>query len=157
MAKVMYASYVTGLSGRTANSVFFRSPSSSYGYMRNYVYPEITENNTNRGKEFQNMTKVLKEVDPAAIADLKAYAKKYAKLPTVGGDGLKARANNHVAVWILALWNLRKTEGPTIELSSISLGDLVTLFNFTSVADIVDTGFLPAVDGWQDLVSPLNG
>ena len=66
------------------------------------------------------MTKVLKEVDPAAIADLKAYAKKYAKLPTVGGDGLKARANNHVAVWILALWNLRKTEGPTIELSSIS-------------------------------------
>ena len=102
------------------------------------------------------MATVLKDVDPAGIADLKAYAKKYAKLPTVGGDGLKARANNHVAVWILALWNLAKETGSGLDLTSVTLNDLVTLFNFTSVADIVTAGYLPAVDGWETLDSPFN-
>lgn len=150
VAKVSYATFVTGISGRSGNSVFFRSPSTSYGYLRNYVYPTLTENNADRGKEFANMALVLKNVSTAGLADLKAYAKKFAKLPTSGGDGLKARANNHVAVWILALWNLAKETGSGLDLTSITLNDLTTLFNFTSVAQIVTGGYLPAVDGYTE-------
>ena len=156
MAKVKYASFVTGISGKSGNTVFFRSPSTAYGYLRNYVYPTLTETNTTRGKEFANVCTVLKNVSTAGLADLKAYTKKFAKLPTVGGDGMKARANNHVAVWILALWNMQKAIGAGVDLTSITLNDLVTLFDFTSVASIVTGGYLPAVDGWEDLNSPLN-
>lgn len=150
MAKVSYATFVTGISGRSGNSVFFRSPSTAYGYLRNYVYPTLTETNTTRGKEFQNIATVLKDISTGGIADLKAYAKKFAKLPTVGGSGLKARANNHVAVFVLALWNLQKQTGSGLDLSSVTLNDLTTLFNFTDVASIINDGLLPAVDGYTE-------
>ena len=150
MAKVSYATFVTGISGRSGNTVFFRSPSTAFGYLRNYVYPTLTATNTTRGKEFQNMAVVLKSVSTAGIADLKAYAKKFAKLPTVGGSGLKARANNHVAVFILALWNLQKETGSGLDLSSVTLNDLITLFNFINLATIIKDGYLPVVDGYSE-------
>lgn len=156
MAKVSYATFVTGISGRSGNSVFFRSPSTAYGYLRNYVYPTITETNTARGKEFANLTLQLRSMSSAGIDDLKAYAKKFAKLPTVGGDGLKARANNHVAVWILAVWNLKKETGAGLELDTVTLNDLSTLFCFTKLKDIIDLGYLPAVDGYEVYDALLN-
>lgn len=148
MAKVSYATFVTGISGRSGNSVFFRSPSTAYGYMRNYVYPTLTETNTERGKEFANLTQQLRSISSAALDDFKAYAKKFAKLPTVGGDGLKARANNHVAVWILAVWNLKKETGEGLQLNTVTLNDLFSLFGFTKLKDIIDGGYLPAVEGY---------
>lgn len=156
MAKVSYATFVTGISGKSGNSVFFRSPSTAYGYLRNYVYPTLTENNTDRGKEFANLCLALKTMSPAALADFIAYAKKFSKLPTVGGGGLKARANNHVAVWILAVWNLKKETGAGLELDSVTLNDLVSLFGFTKLKDIIDDGYLPAVDGYEEYDAPLS-
>lgn len=150
MAKVSYATFVTGISGKSGNSVFFRSPSTAYGYLRNYVYPTLTETNTARGKEFANLTLQLKSFSSAALDDLKAYAKKFSKLPTVGGSGLKARANNHVAVWILAVWNLKKEIGAGVELDTITVGDLSTLFGFTDLKAIITLGYLPTVDGWEE-------
>lgn len=149
MAKVSYATFVTGISGRSGNSVFFRSPSTAYGYLRNYVYPTLTENNTDRGKEFANLTLQLRSMSSAALADFKAYAKKFAKLPPVGSGGITARANNHVAVWILAVWNLKKETGAGLELNSLTLNDLYSLFGFTKLKDIIDGGYLPAVEGYE--------
>lgn len=156
MAKISYATFVTGISGKSGNSVFFRSPSTAYGYLRNYVYPTLTATNTARGKEFANMCFILKSVTTAGLADLKAYAKKFAKLPTVGGSSLKARANNHVAVWILALWNVRKENGTGIDLTSITVNDLVSLFGFTDLATIIEAGYLPAVDGYEAYNHPIS-
>lgn len=151
MAKIKYASFVTGLSGKSGSSVFFRSPSTSFGYMRDYAYPTLTEENTQRGLEFKNMTAQIKKMDELAVGDLKIYANKYSKLPTVGKGDLAARANNYVAVWILALWNLKKNIGETIALNSITLDDLTTLYMWTSVAGIVEEGYLPVVEGYEDL------
>lgn len=150
MAKVSYATFVTGISGKSGNSVFFRSPSTAYGYLRNYVYPTLTATNTARGKEFANLTLQLKSMNPAAIADFKDYAKKFAKLAPVGSGGITARANNHVAVWILAVWNLKKATGAGLELDTVTLADIYTLFEWFSLADIITKGFLPAVDGWEE-------
>lgn len=151
MAKIKYASFVTGLSGKSGSSVFFRSPSSSFGYLRDYTYPTITEENNEKGLEFKNMTSQLKKMDTLAIEDFKIYANKYSKLPSVGKGDLAARANNHVATWILALWNLHREQGATIGLKTITLEDLITLHLWTSVAAIVEAGYLPAVEGYKDL------
>ena len=155
MAKISYATFVTGISGKSGNSVFFRSPSTAYGYLRNYVYPTLTATNTARGKEFANLTVQLKSMKPAAVADFKDYAKKFAKLPAVGSGGITARANNHVAVWILAVWNLKKAIGAGLELDTVTLADIYTLFEWFSLSAIISQGYLPAVDGWEEYTKDL--
>lgn len=156
MAKISYASFVTGLSGKSGNSVFFRSPSQAFGYLRSYAYPSLTPQNELRGKEFKNLCYQLAQVSPLAIADLKAYAAKFAKLPPVGGGSLAARANNHVAVWILAVWNIAKAEPDSIDVGTVTLNDLTSLFGFVSVAEVVRLGYLPAVDGYEDYSKPFK-
>lgn len=156
MAKIKYASFITGLSGKSGSSVFFRSPSTSFGYLRDYKYPTITAVNNQRGLEFKNMTDQLKKIDELAIEDFKIYANKFSKLPSVGKGDLATRANNYVAVWILALWNLKRNIGETIGLSSITLDDLTTLHSWTSVKGIVLEGYLPVVEGYEDLDNPFD-
>lgn len=151
MAKIKYASFVAGLSGKSGSSVFFRSPNTGFGYLRAFTYPKITSNNNLRGAEFKNLTEQLKNVTPAGIADLKAYTAKYRKLPQVGEGDFSARANNHVAVWIMAVHNCAKANSASMTADTVTLTDLKTLFVFTDVAALVEQGLLPAVSGWEEL------
>lgn len=151
MAKIKYASFVAGLSGKSGSSVFFRSPSVGFGYLRAFTYPKITEANNLRGAEFKNLTEQLKNMTPAGIADLKAYAAKYRKLPMVGEGDLSARANNHVAIWIMAIHNCAKANSASMTVNTVTLSDLTSLFVVDSVASLVEQGYLPAVPGWEEL------
>ena len=153
MAKIKYASFVAGLSGKSGSSVFFRSPSTGFGYLRAFTYPKITEVNNLRGSEFKNLTLQLSFVSPAGIADLKAYTAKYRKLPQVGEGDLSARANNHVAIWIMAVHNLARENPASITVDTVTLSDLKTLFAFTDVAAVIEQGLLPAVPGWEGLTA----
>lgn len=155
MAKIKYASFVAGLSGKSGSSVFFRSDSTGFGYLRAFTYPKITTVNHLRGSEFKNLTNQLKAVSAAGIADLKAYAAKYRKLPQVGEGDFSARANNHVAVWIMAVHNCAKEFHDSMTVDTVTISDLRSLFSFGSVAELVDEGWLPAVPGWEDLTAEL--
>ena len=156
MAKIKYASFVAGLSGKSGSSVFFRSSGPGFGYLRTFTYPKLTTVNALRGAEFKNLTEQLKFVTSAGIADLKAYAAKYRNLPQVGEGDLSARANNHVAIWIMAIHNCHKDNALSLDVSTVTLTDLVTLFAFTAVADVVYKGWLPAVPGWEDFDAPFR-
>ena len=151
MAKIKYASFVAGLSGKSGSSVFFRSPNTGFGYLRAFTYPKITANNNLRGAEFKNLTKQLKAVSAAGIADLKAYTAKYCKLPMVGEGDFSVRANNHVAIWIMAVHNCAKANSATIDAGTVTLSDLTSLFIFDSVVSLINQGWLPAVPGWEEL------
>ena len=153
MAKIKYASFVAGLSGKSGSSVFYRSSSAGFGYLRTFTYPKITEENNLRGTEFKNLTEQLKFVTTAGIADLKAYAAKYRNLPQVGAGELSARANNHVAIWIMAIHNCGKDNSPSLDVATVTLSDLTTLFAFTSVKKLIQQGWLPAVPGWEELTA----
>ena len=153
MAKIKYASFVAGLSGKSGSSVFFRSSGPGFGYLRTFTYPKLTTVNALRGAEFKNLTEQLKFVTSAGIADLKAYAAKYRNLPQVGEGDLSARANNHVAIWIMAIHNCHKDNALTLDVSTVTLSDLRTLFEFADVNSLVSHGWLPAVHGWESLDS----
>lgn len=153
MAKIKYASFVAGLSGKSGSTVFFRSNNTGFGYMRSYKYPTITLENNKRGEEFKNLTEQLKDVSADGIEDLKAYAAKYRNLPQVGDDELSTRANNHVAIWIKAVWNLAKANPANVETGTVTLSDLTSLYDFTSVKKVVANGYLPAVPGWEDFTN----
>lgn len=151
MAKIKYASFVAGLSGKSGASVFFRSSSTGFGYLRAFTYPKLTTVNALRGAEFKNLTEQLKFVQPEAIDQLKEYAAKYARLPQVGAGELSVRANNHVAIWIMAVHNCAKDNALSLDVSTVTLSDLETLFAFTSVAGCIIKGWLPAVPEWEGL------
>lgn len=155
MAKIKYASFVAGLSGKSGSTVFFRSSNIGFGYMRAFTYPKITDENHLRGAEFKNLTEQLKNVSAAGIADLKAYTAKYTKLPQVGEGDLSERANNHVAVWIMAVHNCAKEFSASMTVDTVTISDLRSLFSFTDVANLVDHGWLPAVTGYEDLTAEL--
>lgn len=151
MAKIKYASFIAGLSGKSGASIFFRSSSTGFGYLRSFTYPKLTTVNALRGAEFKNLTEQLKLVAPEAIDQLKEYAAKYRNLPQVGAGDLSARANNHVAIWIMAIHNCHKDNALSLDVSTVTLTDLKTLFEFTSVANLIIHGWLPAVPGWEGL------
>ena len=155
MAKIKYASFVAGLSGKSGSSVFFRSSNTGFGYLRAFTYPKITEVNNLRGAEFKNLTEQVKFVAPAGIADLKAYTAKYRKLPMVGEGDLSARANNYVAVWIMAVHNCAKEYPESMTADTVTIGDLRSLFSFADVATLVNEGWLPAVPGYENLTAEL--
>lgn len=153
MAKIKYASFVAGLSGKSGSSVFFRSDSTGFGYLRSFTYPKLTTVNALRGSEFKNLCEQLKFVDPNAINELKEYAAKYRNLPQVGEGDLSARANNHVAIWIMAVHNCAKDNALSLDVATVTLTDLKTLFAFTDIAELVTKGWLPAVPGWEEMTA----
>ena len=155
MAKIKYASFVAGLSGKSGSSVFYRSASAGFGYLRTFTYPKLTTVNALRGAEFKNLTEQLKFVSAAGLADLKAYAAKYRNLPQVGEGELSTRANNHVAIWIMAVHNCAKDNPDSMTVDTVTISDLRSLFSFADVATLVQEGWLPAVPGYENLTADL--
>jgi len=150
MAKIKYASFVTGLSGKSGSSVFYRSQSSTFGYLRNYVTPIYTDTNAERGKEFANLGVQFRALSSAAKTDFQDYARKYRLLPASGSGELGVRANNGMACFVKMMWNIKKEAGESVNLASIVLSDITTLFFATSVKAVIDAGYLPAVDGYEE-------
>jgi len=149
MAKIKYASFITGLSGKSGSSVFYRSPSSAFGYMRNHVTPTYTETNADRGKEFHNLGVQFRALSTAAKQDFQDYARKYRLLPASGSGELGVRANNGMACFVKMMWNLKKEAGESVNLASIVLSDITTIFLATSVKAAIDRGYLPAVPEYE--------
>ena len=150
MAKIKYASFVTGLSGKSGSSVFYRSTSPAFGYLRNHVTPTYTETNADRGKEFHNLGVQFRALSTAAKQDFQGYARKYRLLPASGSGELGVRANNGMACFVKMMWNIKKEAGESVNLASIVLSDITTLWFATSVMAAIDLGFLPSVPEYQE-------
>ena len=156
MAKIKYASFVTGLSGKSGSNVFYRSSSSGFGYMRNHVTPIYTDTNEQRGKEFQNLGVQYRKITTGGKEDFRSYARKYSNLPANSGD-ISVRANNGMAVFIAMCWRIKKTSEPgAVQLNSLTLSDITTLYEIHSVANAVDAGYLPAVPGYEEYTQPFD-
>jgi len=149
MAKIKYASFITGLSGKSGSNVFYRSQSSAFGYMRNHVTPSYTETNATRGKEFANLGVQYRDLSSAAKTDFQDYARKYRLLPASGSGEMAVRANNGMACFVKMMWNIKKEAGESVNLASIVLSDITTLYFADSVKACINAGFLPAVDGYE--------
>lgn len=149
MAKIKYANFVTGLSGKSGSNVFYRSSSPMFGYLRDYVKPIYTDTNELRGKEFGNLGVQYKQLSSAAKEDFRAYARKYSKLPKSGSEDLTVRANNGMACFVAMMWSLKRSDPEVIQLEAITLTDMTTLFMLTSVKAAINEGHLPAVDGYE--------
>ena len=149
MAKIKYASFVAGLAGKSGSSVFFRSPSTGFGYMRALVQPVYTHTNQDRGEEMNNIAVQYHAMGAPAKANFVTYASKYKNLPPEGGD-LSARANNAMACFVLMFWNIKKSAPLSVDLKTLTIADVVGLFA-ENIAKAVEAGYLPSVPGYATL------
>ena len=154
MAKIKYASFVAGLAGKSGSSVFFRSNSQGFGYMRALVQPSYTTTNQVRGEELNNLAVQYHTLPELVKKQFQTYASKYKDLPGTGGD-LAARANNSMAVLVKLFWSIKKTDPIAVDLKTITFAD-IQLYNAYSIATAVQAGHLPAVPGYELLTEPFS-
>lgn len=152
--KVIHSAITDGLSGTTGNSVLMKTRSTKFSYLRVWNQPARTEQNDFIGEVSKNMSRNVYQLPEESIEDLKKYAKKYKDIPYFG-DRHKIRAGNWFAVWTLLLWNAAKNEGTTEDLNSATPKDILNPAGVGTVADAVNMGYLPRVEGYESLTNPL--
>lgn len=145
MASVKYATFLTGIKGKQGGIVYYRTTSSTVGRIREYVVPRYTDQNAIMGKALANISNIWADSSAEYKADMTTYARKFANLPPYP-DEMRLRANNPTATFNLMMWNFQKANEATIDLATLSLGDIQSLFpELTSVAQAIEAGYLPNV------------
>lgn len=155
MAKFKFAPTIAGIIGTLGTGVYYRTNSSKFGLLRTWVMPKPSASTALRGSYISNLSKVWNESATVnGKADLATYGQKYKLLP-VYGEGLSVRTASGFAIWYKALyaWSVAV---PSVDLSSLVTEDIALAgTEINTVANLVDNGYLPAVDGYELLTAQI--
>ena len=147
MARIVYATFINGIAGKSGTVVFYRSRQPIFGYMREYVRPKYTAQNEIMGDIMKNLRQIWRSCSEGYKEDMKIYAIKYSHIPIDNND-LRERTRNPFAIFIKMLWNFQEANSESIGLDSLTYNDIKTLFTeITTVSGAVGSGYLPAVSG----------
>jgi hypothetical protein len=155
MAKFKFAPTIAGIIGTLGTGVYYRTNSSKFGLLRTWVMPKPSASTVLRGSYISNLSKVWKEAGTnEGKADLATYGQKYKLLP-VYGEGLSVRTASGFAIWYKALYAYSEAV-PQVDLSTLAAEDIALVgSDINTVADLVENGYLPAVDGYELLTRPI--
>ncbi|MCB5263150.1 MAG: hypothetical protein LHW64_01120 [Candidatus Cloacimonetes bacterium] len=111
---------------------------------RKYVMPKLTENNAELGTTAKNLATIYGECSEDYKSDLRTYADLYARQVS----GPKKIGPNGYAIFVKLFYTVAAANLGTVDLKSLSYGDLSTLFpEITNIAASVNEGYLPYVTG----------
>ena len=149
MAKFKFAPTIAGIIGTLGTGVYYRTNSAKFGLLRTWVMPKPSTSTVLRGSYISNLSKVWKESgNSEGKVDLAAYGQKYKLLP-VYGEGLSVRTASGFAIWYKALYAYSEAV-PATDLSTLTAEDIALIgSDINTVADLVENGYLPAVDGYE--------
>ena len=155
MAKFKFAPTIAGIIGTLGTGVYYRTNSSKFGLLRTWVMPKPSASTVLRGSYISNLSKVWKEAGTnEGKADLATYGQKYKLLP-VYGEGLSVRTASGFAIWYKALYAYSEAV-PQVDLSTLAAEDIALIGpDINTVANLVENGYLPAVDGYELLTRPI--
>ena len=155
MPKVFFPATITGLSGTIANGVYSRSRSDKFGYMRAYVMPTATENNTLRGNIMRNLSKVWADADPDYKSDFQLYANQAKNMPIYGNDG-SVRANNSFAYFVHGMQEYYYANTASVSLETITAEDIASLgTGMASVRLAIEAGMLDSIPDYSTLTNTI--
>ena len=155
MAKVVYSSLVSGIAGKVDDIVYYRGRNPTFGYIRGYIYPRITQHNTSFGKKMQNIGRLWEQTASGFKSDMEKYMYQYKNLPP-DLKTLTEKANNSPAIFVKIMLEFEKRNSENIGLESIQIEDIYDLYpDMGSVSRMVENGYIPKMPGWKDLDSPL--
>jgi len=117
---------------------------------REYVYPKITANNTEKGAIVRNLAKQYHLLNPDYLADLKTYAERNGQ-ENVPKTKLIPTA---FALFLKMMYAWYESDPEHIDLSEVTLEDTVSAdADVRTIARAVEAEYLPYVSVYDDLTS----
>jgi hypothetical protein len=117
---------------------------------REYVYPKITENNTQKGLIVKNLSKQYHLLNPDYLADLKTYAERNGR-ENVPKTKLIPTA---FALFLKMMYAWYESDPEHIDLTAVTLEDAVSAdADVRTIARAVEAEFLPYVSVSDDLTA----
>lgn len=111
---------------------------------RKWVKPRATEQNAKLGSIASNLAQLYADISEGYKADLKQYALLYGRQKA---DKKKLYPSAY-ALYIKMLFTFAEDSGENVDLASITLNDIQTLYvDLSTVAEAVSSGYLPNVSG----------
>lgn len=144
MSKVIFAPTISYMSGKIGSGVYMVTAKSGMSYMRNYVYPKLTDLNHAKGKAMANFANLWKnEMSAAYREDIEQYAVEYHALSNYGNPR-SDRAYSPFAIFVKLLYKLCETDPVHIDMSTVTLSDLNTVLpGNDTLQGAANNGFLP--------------
>ncbi|HOH97174.1 MAG TPA: hypothetical protein PL188_02570 [Candidatus Cloacimonadota bacterium] len=137
--------YGIGTYSGTIDSITFGSyKKGTVCIARKHVIPRSTEQNQELGTISKNLSSIYADVSQDYKDDLKTYAYLYGQRHTPKNQ-LPPKS---YGLFVKLLYILQDENSGTVDLKTLTCNDIKTLFpEIVSVADAVENGFLPRVEG----------
>jgi hypothetical protein len=154
MAKVWYKFGIGAISGTLADGTHMPAKSKLVGYMRRWVMPILTANNTLFGAIAINLESVWNNAEAGYRADAALYAQRYAV--QYGGESDWNPAYSCYAWWTKMMFAWQKTDPLHIDLTTVTIADIVT-----ADADVrtweraIDAGYIRTITLYSDLTNDI--
>jgi len=144
---------VRTLSGTVDDTVFGSFNHGGYCQSRKYVVPTYTTNNQHVGAIGKNLKNVYKAVNADYLRDLKTYCVRNKKQNIPWNR--KAPASLMVFIAMMYAW--AKTDPTHIDLSAITIADIVTRdADVRTIKRAIDAGYLRTVNPYADLTTDIQ-
>ena len=151
--KVTFQYGIGSFSGTVENAVFWPTLNKLGSYMRKYVVPKLTENNTLRGTIMKNLSEVWSEVSSGYKLEMKTYCERLTVALNDQQDPFAPRYTSF-GIWVKMMYLFSKLDAGHINLGTITYSDLQTLGeDILSIAVAVENEYMTAVPGYDELIT----
>jgi len=155
MAKVWYKFGIGAISGTLADGVNMPAKSKLVGYMRRWVMPKLTANNTHFGAIALNLVAVWNNSAAGYKTDFSDYAERYA------ADNSRIdhfNVNYSPYAWFVhMMYDWQKTDPLHIDLTAVTVADIVTMdADVKTVERAIDAGYLLHIAVYDDLITDIQ-
>ena len=153
--KVVFKYAVGSYSGTLDLAVFYPTKNGNASYMRKWVKPTETAQNTVIANATRNLAEIYAACSAAYLANLATYTSRY---NAEHNDGTPFwRPKTSFNIFIMMMYKFAEINGSGVVLSSITLNDIESLFQeITSISTAVIAGYLPSVTGAEDLQAKMS-
>lgn len=142
--KVVFKYAVGSYSGTLDQAVFYPTKNGNASYMRKWVKPTETAQNTIIANATVNLAGIYSACSAGYLADLATYTSQYNMEKNDGTPFWRPKTSFNI--FIMMMYKFAEINGSGVDLTSLTLNDLSSLFtDVTSIASAVDAGYLPSV------------
>lgn len=147
--KVKFKYGIGSFSGTLELATFYETPNGGASFMRRWVKPKLTAQNAELGVISKNMATMWGECSEDYKANLVIYCEKYQVHYRDPENPFQIKPTSF-AMFVKMFYRLAAANIGTIELKSLSFGDLSTLFpEITNVNSAINEGYLEFVPGCE--------
>ena len=145
--KVKFKYGIGSYSGTLDMATFYETKRGGASFMRKWVMPRATEQNTILAKKSTNISNIWKQTSGEYKDDMETYCNLYEATGPDAQNPFHVKITSY-AMFTRMMYKFEATSGDTVDLVSLSFGDITTLFpELTTIAASCAVGVLVDVPG----------